>query len=124
MFKIKRHIKKVRLITLLWFVLFSLSSCTVKEVVFHSVNKEYTKPLNKSKTTIQAGSCSYFQDENQQVLVAKQSKIIQQAQLDDFIVSPYFYPHSTKTLTNYLTTFSDNSPPKYILFKRLKIDLV
>src|SRR5690606_27881739 len=74
MSKKENHIKKFRHIVLMWFVLFSISPCTVKEALFYSVNTDYAKPLNKSKTPAPASSCSYSQNDNTQTSVVKNRK--------------------------------------------------
>jgi len=123
MLKIKTHITIIKPLILTWFVLFSLSPCTVKEVFFNSVNTSYTKPLNKSRTTSQTSFCSYSQSDIQQISFVKKSKINKQVKpfystvnhCSD-LISPQDYNHYSKTS-------SGNSPPKYILYKRLKIDI-
>lgn len=120
--KKESHIKNFRHIVLIWFLLFSLSPCTVKEVLFHSANTDYAKPLNKSKTTVRT-SCSYSSTLNLQVSAVKKSEISKQFEPVIFFDNPFFSILSAKVYNNYLKTSSSNSPPKYILFKRLKIDL-
>lgn len=117
------HIKIFRYIILIGFVLFSLSPCTLKKVVYQSINSDYTIPLNKSKTTTQTGNCSYSQQENLQTSIAKKVKINKQIRLIDFLNKEYLEVDSAKTHNNYSKTSSGNSPPKYILYKRLKIDI-
>ena len=123
MLKTGNYIKNFRRIILMWFVLFSLSPCTVKEVFFTSINIDYSKPLNKSKTTTQTSSCAYSQNESQQISVVKKSKINKQIEPVDFTHNQYFAVHSVKIDNDYSKTSSGNSPPKYILYKRLKIDI-
>lgn len=121
--KKESQIKNFRHIVLMWFVLFSLSPCTVKEALFHSVNTDYAKPLNKSKTTVPTSSCSYSQNDNKQISVVKKSEISKQIEPVDVADKPYFAVLSTKVYNDYSKTSSGNSPPKYILYKRLKIDI-
>jgi len=121
--KIKNYIEDLRHILLMWFVLFSFAPCTVKEVLRHSVTTDYAKPLNKSKTTTLTSSCFYSQIENQQISVVKKSKINKQIEPFDFSGNQYFAVHSAKVYGDYSKASSGNSPPKYILFKRLKIDV-
>ncbi len=117
------HIKKFRHIVLMWLVLFSLSPCTVKEALFHSVNTDYAKPLNKSKTTTPTSSCSYSSTENLQISVVKKSEISKQIEPVNFFDNPFFTILSATVYNEYSKTSSGNSPPKYILYKRLKIDI-
>lgn len=114
-----KHIFKHML--LMWFVLFSLSPCSVKEVVFKTLNNDFTKTLNKSKTGIPIGSCAYTQNANQSILVVKKSKFLKQ--LHCFVLSGNLQPgrYYVCLYNHYSKTTSGNSPPMYILYKRLKI---
>ena len=102
----------------LFLVLFSLSSCAVKETVFNEFGISVERTLNKSKsiTTCQISPLN----ENRVTNVCAQPQITPSPNLkslvslfpdDDFISSDYF---ETK----------NNSPPFYILFQRLKIAIV
>ncbi len=123
MLKTENHIRNTKHILLMWVVLFSLSPCIVKEALFSSASVGYAKPLNKSKTTAPTNSCQYSLNENQQVSVVKQSKINKQIEPTDFSEKRLFVIRSTKIHGNYSKTFSGNGPPKYILYKRLKLDV-
>jgi hypothetical protein len=123
MLKTEFHIKYARHIALMLFVLFSLSPCTVKESLFHSVNWEYSKPLSKSRTTSQTSTCSYSQLEGQRIQVTAKSITNRQSEPDGLLVKIYFAPHPAKGYKDYSKCSSGNSPPKYILYKRLKIDI-
>lgn len=123
MTKKESHIKNCRHILLMWFVLFSLSPCTVKEALSQVVNTDYVKPLNKSKTIAPTNSCSYSQNENQQISVVKKSKINKQIEPVDVADKSHFALLSARAYNDYSKTSSGNSPPKYILYKRLKIDI-
>lgn len=117
------HINNFRHIVLMCLVLFSLSPCTVKEALFTSVNADYAKPLNKSRTTTPTNSCSYSQNESQQISIVKKSKVKKQIEPIDFFGNQHFSVHSAKIYNNYSNTTSGKSPPKYILYERLKIDI-
>lgn len=119
--KMKIHIKIFRHIALMWLVLFSLSPCKIKEVLLHSVNTDYAKPLNNSKTTTSSSSCSYSQNENQQISVVRKSEINKQAEPIYLFYNKYLAGNFTEIYNDYSKTSSGNSPPKYILYKRLKI---
>lgn len=123
MSKIAGYIRNAKHILLMCFILFALSPCIVKEVLFGPAIVEYAKPLNKSKTTTQTNSCQYSQTENQQISVVKQTKINKQTEPVDFLASQPFVARSAKILGKYSKTFSGNSLPKYILYKRLKLDI-
>ena len=106
----------------MWFVLFSISPCSVKEALFYSVNTDYAKPFNKSKTSAPASSCSYSQNDNTQTSVVKKSKVYKRIDPVNVSNNLYFAVLSAKVYNDYSKT-SGNSPPKYILYKRLKIDI-
>lgn len=123
MTKKESHIKKIRHIVLMWFVLFSLSPCTVKEALSQVVSMDYAKPLNKSKTIAPTSSCSYSQNDNQQISVVKKAKIYKEIEPVQVVNNLCFTVLSSKGYNDYSKTSSGNSPPKYILYKRLKIDI-
>lgn len=107
---------------MMWFIFFALSPCPVKEVWFSAVNTEYSRPLNKSKTA-STNLCQYSQNENQQVSVVKQSNASKQTEPVLFSKRLFCVVHSINFEADYSKTFSGNSPPRYILYKRLKLDV-
>lgn len=121
--KIKHHIKNFRQIVFLSLVLFSLSPCTVKEVVFNVFNTDYFKPLNKSKITVPTSPCSYSHHENIHFSIIKRLKINKLIAPDFFCDHLNFTVYSFKVHNGYTKNTSGNSPPKYILYKRWKIDI-
>jgi|SRR5690606_28777716 len=123
MSKKKKHIKYLKHIISMLFLLFSLSPCTVKEALFKSVSTDYAKPLNKSKTTIPTSSCFHSSTKNLQISVVEKSEISKQIEPVNFFDNPFFSILSAKVYNKYSKTSSGTSPPKYILYKRLKIDL-
>lgn len=123
MLKIEIHIKEFRHILSLCLVLLSLSPCTVKGALFHLVNMDYVKNINKSKTTLPITTCSYSQSNKLELVVVK--KINKQIEPVNFVPSPLlFVVKSIGIHDNYSKLFSGNSPPRYILYKRLKINIV
>ncbi|MDD3772229.1 MAG: hypothetical protein RBT46_01530 [Weeksellaceae bacterium] len=123
MFKTKNHIRNTQHIVLMWFVLFALSPCVVKEAFFGISNTEYAKPFNKTRTITPTNSCQYSQNEKQQISVVKQSDI--NKEIEPFVVSEnlFFAVRSIKINNKYSKNSSGNSPPKYILYKRLKLHI-
>ncbi len=105
------------------FVLLSLSPCTVKEALFYTLNADYFKPLNKARATSPVNSCSYAQGENQQLSAAKQSTI--NKQLEPFYAADdqFYAAKAIKLADDNAQIAAGNSPPKYILYQRLKIDM-
>src|SRR5690606_42154728 len=120
MSKKENHIKKFRHIVLMWFVLFSISPCTVKEALFYSVNTDYAKALNKSKTPAPASSCTYSQNDNTQTSVVKKSKVYERIERVNLSNNWYFAVLSAK-VSNENSKISGNSPPKYIFKNMQKI---
>lgn len=123
MFKAENHIRNIRHIVLMWFILFALSPCVVKGVLLSAANAAYSKPLKKSKTTAPTSSCQYSQNENQQIPVVKQPDT--HKEIEPFNVSEnlFFVVRFTKINGKYSKTPSGNSLPKYILYKCLKLDV-
>lgn len=115
----QKHIKYLKHILLMLFFVFSLSPCTVKQTLFDLVNTDYTKPLNKLRTSVSTSSCFYWQNDCKQTCAVKKSKVYN----DINSINLYFVVLSTKAYRTYADTFSGNSPPIYILYKRLKIDI-
>lgn len=108
---------------MMWFVLFALSPCSVKKFLLNVVESEYNQPLNKSRTTFPTNSCQYSQNEIRQNTVIKQSENKVQIEPVDYSVRKKISVRVVNIRNSYSKTFSGNSPPKYILFKRLKLDL-
>lgn len=107
----------------MWFVLFALSPCVVKEALFSIANVEYAKPTNKTKTTAPTSACQYSQNDNQQISVTRKATIGKRMEPVSVSVNPYFVARSIGINAKYSKTFSGNSPPMYILYKRLKLDI-
>lgn len=103
-------------------MLFSLSPCIVKEALFNVAPAGYAKPLNKSKTNSRTGSCLYSQV-RQQISTGKEQKSKKQTESVDVYFNRNGVIRSFKIQGKYSRTFSGNSPPKYILYKRLKLDI-
>lgn len=116
MLKTKTRINILHRIIMMWFVLFALTPCTVKEVLFSTLNLELPESLNKSKTTTSSNSCQYSQNKNQHVSFAKQTKINKKIDPIDFSKQKLFVAQSIPIKNNYSKTFSGNSPPKYIFY--------
>lgn len=119
--KTKKHINFFRHVLWMWFVLFALSPCAVKNVLSNSVNVQHTKPLNKSQTAAPATVCSYTQPESQQTSVVQVTKIDKQLKPTCFFGFLSFSALSVKGVFTSSKKTSGSSLPKYILYKRLKI---
>ena len=124
MSKAKTYFRNMKHILPVCFILFALSPCIVKESVFGWANVEYVKPPNKAKTTAPGNSCEYFQNESRYTSIVKQPKINRFCLPVDFSMYQYTEDYSEKTYFRYSKNNSGTSPPKYILYKQLKLDIV
>lgn len=106
----------------LWFVLalFSLSPCTLKEALFAWADVTYDKPPNKARTLAQQTNCAYFTLDAR--CVSSQSEAPSGGSLTLASESSFRTPdEAPHPLPERYSLTSGNSPPKYILYKRLKI---
>jgi len=118
----ERNISKAKHILLVCFALLALSPCIVKETVYGLVAEEYQKPLNKSRTTVQTVSCQFFQ-QGVETSISKEQKVTAEIDFSGFVSLPIFNIPQPGFTGSDSKTFSGNSPPKYILYKRLKLDI-
>jgi len=123
MHTIVKHISTAKHLFLMCFLLFALSSCAVKESFLRMVQTDYAKPTNRSQTTTQNGFCSYTVSTEKEASVTYYSKIKCRKESDLFTGNNLLIS-SKKTTQLYPNKFSGNSPPKYILYKRLKLHIV
>lgn len=121
MFTAKIYTKNLRNLLLVWFLLFAVSPCFVKDTLFSVVEVPYAKPFHKTKTTSTTSFCQFTQKSNQVHSTFKQSD--NQLGLEPLFTweNPMAVIKSEKILSSYTKNFSGNSPPKYILYKRLKV---
>jgi len=119
-----KHILIVKHLFMMCFLLFALSSCAVKESLLGLVQTDYAKPTNRSLTTAQNGFCNYTFATGKEVSVTDHSKIKNRKGSDHFTSKNLLGISCKKTTQLYSKTFSGNSPPKYILYKRLKLPIV
>lgn len=119
-----KHIRTAKHLFLTCFLLFALSSCAVKESFLGMVQTDYAKPTNRSQTTTQNGGCNYSFATGKESSITYYSKIKCRKESDLFTGNNLLGISSKKTTQLYPKTFSGNSPPKYILYKRLKLHTV
>lgn len=120
----EKYIKNTKYILMMCFVLFSISTCVIKEALFSTINVEYAKPLNASKTTTQTTPCEYSLTGKQQISQQKLTKNNKFTNTIDFVNVHNYVVRTVKIQQNFTNTFLASVPPKYILFKRLKINLL
>lgn len=106
------------------FVLFALSPCVVKSALFGVVNVEYIKPTNKAKTSTQTSICQYSSAENIESSTEKATNFFLSVKPTDSTNNHLFVVRKIDIFDNFFACFLGNSPSKYILFKRLKLDIV
>lgn len=124
MHTIVKHIRTTKHLFLTCFLLFALSSCAVKESFLGLVQTDYAKPTNRSQTTTQNGFCNYSIATGKESSITYYSKIKSRKEPDLFSSNNVLGIYSKKSTLSYSKTFSGNSPPKYILYKRLKLHIV
>ncbi|MCZ2100545.1 MAG: hypothetical protein LC107_03295 [Chitinophagales bacterium] len=115
---------KMKLILTMGFIVLAFSPCVVKGILSQTVDIAYVKPLNKTKSTFQNSSCQASLSMDLAFSYAKKVVIGQKALWDVVVdVIPVFRPSLIKHISRIQLFFdvSANAPPKYILFKRLKL---
>ncbi|MFL9834263.1 hypothetical protein [Chryseobacterium terrae] len=125
MSNIKLHMRFYKAIVMMVVVAFSLSPCSLKRDVLKVFDIHHITTLNKVKTTASSFSgCENFNSYSK-VSFSKTDLKFKGIVFSDFSQSVNFnFKKQTFSLKNYSGNSTGNSPPKYILFKRLKLDLV
>lgn len=119
------HMKTYKAVIMMLVLVFSLSPCSVKRNVLDIFDIQYISGLNKVKITSSLSSSCDTVTVSTGVSVSKAK--IQEQYKDSF---SNFYSIAKKTaekkifFNEYSGHSTGNSPPKYILFKRLKLNLV
>lgn len=119
------HMKTYKAVVTMLILLFSLSPCSVKRNVLDIFDIEFISGLNKVKTT---SFLSFSCDVASASSGLSVSKIKAQNQHNKFLSGFTPAVHNSVEEKIFLNTYSGystgNSPPKYILFKRLKLNLI
>jgi hypothetical protein len=119
------HMKTYKAVVTMLILVFSLSPCSVKRNVLDIFDIEFISGLNKVKTT---SFLSFSCDAASASSVLSVSKIKAQSQHNKFLSGFTPAVHNSVEEKIFLNTYSGhstgNSPPKYILFKRLKLNLI
>ncbi|MEG1592464.1 hypothetical protein [Chryseobacterium sp.] len=124
MSNIKLHIKFYRAIVMMLVVAFSLSPCSLKREVLEVFDIQHIGTLNKVKTTAPSFSACESFNSSSKVSVSKSDFKFKGIAFSDFLQSGNLnFEKPTFFQKNYSGNTSGNSPPKYILFKRLKLDM-
>ncbi|BFO64196.1 hypothetical protein [Chryseobacterium sp. KCF3-3] len=119
------HMKTYKAIITMLILVFSLSPCSVKRNVLDIFDIQFISGLNKIKTT---SSLSFSCDSASATSGISVSKNKTQSQyrnpFSDFSSTTGNSVEKKISFNNYSGHSTGNSPPKYILFKRLKLNLV
>lgn len=121
----KSHIGFYKAIIILLLLAFSLSPCRMKRDLLNIFDIEYIGTLNKVKTTVTSTTnCDTTFKNSSKRSVSKAD--IKTRKIDFALKINLTVGNSEeeKILSKYSKTTTGNSPPKYILFKRLKLDLI
>ncbi|TZF99472.1 hypothetical protein FW781_05965 (plasmid) [Chryseobacterium panacisoli] len=117
--------KTYKAVVMMLVLVFSLSPCSVKRNVLDIFDIQYISGLNKVKITSSLSSSCDAASASTRVSISKAN--IQKQYKDSF---SNFYSTLGNTVkekiffNDYSGHSTGNSPPKYILFKRLKLNLV
>lgn len=120
------HTRQWKSILAMLVILFALAPCSLKESLYTLVDVELGKPLNKSRATIfQADSCTSFvhaSSQNHKDIKSPQKLLpLSYSGLDSGVVCQ---PVSGNLNGSHWSNFTHGNPPKYILFRQLKINMV
>lgn len=121
------HIKTYKAIVTILVLAFALSPCSVKRDLLGIFDIQHLSTLNKVKATASSGLNCEVSTEISSPKVST-SKTVRQLKNTGFV----FYTSSMAKASeeekinynHYSGHTTGNSPPKYILFKRLKLNLV
>ncbi len=105
-------------------VVFSLSPCSLKREVLEVFDIHHIGTLNKVKTTAPSFSACESFNSSSKVSVSKSDFKFKGIAFSDFLQSVNLnFEKPAFSKKKYSGNTSGNSPPKYILFKRLKLDM-
>lgn len=113
-------------ITTLLLALLALSPCTLKKTVLKAFDTEFAGSLNKSKTTApQLNTCNTSITASAKVWFVKSDpRSVDSGIPTDFNAAAFRDVKKSTLSTFYSPVETGSSPPRYILFKRLKLALV
>jgi hypothetical protein len=115
----KQQFYNNRFLLLAMVVLFSLTPCKVKASWFEIFDASYEQTLNQSKVAYSCNTSSFI---SQKVLGSK-SKV---SAVSNTVVFKKMVSFESKVIKNFVFTkvISLQLPPKYILYKQFKFDVV
>lgn len=117
----KLNISKIKFVFVGIFIVFSLTSCSVKDAFFDGIGVSFFKPLHQNKATLSSTSCTNWATDNLSFQSIHSIEFLDN-QSDKFVywVNTFFIKKSNIT-NEYFFQNIIQSPPKYILFRCLKI---
>lgn len=119
------HMNTYKAIITMLILVFSLSPCSVKRNVLDIFDIQYISGLNKVKTTSGVSlNCDISSTSSKIVISKTESKSKYKGSFSFFTTNTGHTEQDKLFFNEYSGHSTGNSPPKYILFKRLKLNLV
>lgn len=116
-------IKMYKAVVTMLILVFSLSPCSVKRDVLAIFDIQYISGLNKVKTTTGLSLTCDTPTTSSNISISKAEAKYKRL-LPDFNATVKDIGGENLNFNKYSGRTTGNSPPKYILFKRLKLNLV
>lgn len=121
----KVHMKTYKAIITMLILVFSLSPCSVKRNVLDIFDIQYISGLNKVKTTSGLSQNCDIANTSSKTSVSKtEAKVKYKKFLFAFDATAKNIGEEKIFFNEYSGHTTGNSPPKYILFKRLKLSMI
>ena len=116
------HIKNYKALIMVFVLAFSLSPCSLKRDFLNIFDIQHISGLNKVKITNSAASCT-FSDEtpSSRMILSKGDIKLKNNGFIFYSDVAFSFGKEKISFQKYSGHTSGNSPPKYILFKRLKL---
>ncbi|MFV0593824.1 MAG: hypothetical protein ACK5M7_20800 [Draconibacterium sp.] len=122
--KLRKHIYFFRQILLVFFALFALASCSVKEPVFKAIGADYHRPLNQTKTTQNLEHSCHLSEKASLTTVKNLPADPVHLLAGTSFGLNFWTDEKAEPVILPLSSSTDSKPqPLYILYKRLKFDL-
>ncbi|MCT2406035.1 hypothetical protein NZD88_00525 [Chryseobacterium antibioticum] len=125
---LRAHIKIYKTIVMMLVMVFSLSPCSLKRDLLGIFDIQYITALNKVKTTTSAQTyaCDSVTESSSNRSSVSKNSLKSKENKHFTALNAVPSPHEGAIIfqNKYSGHSTGNSPPKYILFKRLKLHLV
>lgn len=119
------HIRTYKAIITMLILAFSLSPCSLKRDLLDIFDIQYISGLNKVKTTTELSLTCDTPTTSSTVSISKaKAKYKYKGSLPDLNATVKNIGEENLNFNKYSGRSTGNSPPKYILYKRLKLNLV